>query len=191
MQRRNRELWLALAAILLFTPLYLAFTSGSSFTPGSPPTSGPAGLPRPSSAPGHWVGVTGFGLMLMTETLYSLRKRSRQARWGRTSHWLSFHIFTGITGPYLVLLHTAGNLRGLAGIVTALTVIIVASGFIGRYLYTAIPRSPTGAELDGAALAARRLLAVWHSIHIPIGMALFTAAFIHILAALYFVTFGK
>ena len=36
--------------------------------------------------------------------------------------------------------------------------------------------------------AARRLLALWHTIHIPIGMALFTAAFIHIVAAIYFAT---
>jgi hypothetical protein len=36
--------------------------------------------------------------------------------------------------------------------------------------------------------AARRLLGVWHSVHIPLGMALFTAAFIHIIAAIYFAT---
>ena len=40
-----------------------------------------------------------------------------------------------------------------------------------------------------ASLAmARRLLGLWHSVHIPIGMALFTAAFIHIGAALYYAT---
>jgi hypothetical protein len=35
---------------------------------------------------------------------------------------------------------------------------------------------------------ARRLLALWHTIHIPIGMALFTSAFIHIGAAIYYAT---
>jgi hypothetical protein len=35
---------------------------------------------------------------------------------------------------------------------------------------------------------ARRALALWHTIHIPIGMVLFTAAFIHIAAAIYFAT---
>jgi hypothetical protein len=35
---------------------------------------------------------------------------------------------------------------------------------------------------------ARRLLALWHAVHIPIGMVLFTAAFIHILAAIYYAT---
>jgi hypothetical protein len=35
---------------------------------------------------------------------------------------------------------------------------------------------------------ARRLLGVWHTVHIPIGVALFTAAFIHVGAALYYAT---
>jgi hypothetical protein len=40
-----------------------------------------------------------------------------------------------------------------------------------------------------ASLAqARRFLATWHAVHIPLGVALFTAAFIHIGAALYFAT---
>jgi hypothetical protein len=29
-------------------------------------------------------------------------------------------------------------------------------------------------------------MALWHTIHIPIGMVLFTAAFIHIVAAVYY-----
>jgi hypothetical protein len=162
-----------------------------------------------------------------------------------------------------------------------MTVIVVASGFFGRYIYTAVPRSADGAELElleleerlsategdidrwlasqpdlTPALArrvrhlavlpessfalligrpfvdlshrldwwftkrklggsqraqmsqlqallerrrrlyrqittmaqARRFLATWHAVHIPLGVALFTAAFIHIGAALYFAT---
>jgi hypothetical protein len=40
----------------------------------------------------------------------------------------------------------------------------------------------------GALAAARRLLAVWHAVHIPIGMALFAAAFVHVVAAIYYAT---
>jgi hypothetical protein len=169
----------------------------------------------------------------------------------------------------------------LAGLVMFLTIIVVASGFIGRYIYTAVPRTTDGvvverghleaeitaaegelqawlalrpaasqalalrlaalptagrdqllmvigrafielgyrwqwrrelAQMDAkarqqagqleqlvarkrqlqrqvASLAmARRLLGVWHGVHIPIGMALFTAAFVHIAAALYYAT---
>jgi hypothetical protein len=258
--RANRELLLAALAMVLIGGLYLGVVRWS-------------GTPTASGLVGHSLGVLGFLLMLATETLYSLRKRSTRARWGRMSSWMQFHIFTGIIGPYLVLLHTAWRFQGLAGIVTLLTVIVVSSGFIGRYIYTAVPRTvdgvmmeagqlqaemetlelelrdqmPTGTVLLGrleagaggearvvlgrallewrerrrwqallqaahvpaeearqtlsllarrsrlerqirSVQAARRLLAVWHSVHIPIGMVLFAAAFIHIGAALYYAT---
>jgi len=34
--------------------------------------------------------------------------------------------------------------------------------------------------------AARRLLSLWHTIHIPLGLTLFMVAFIHIGAAIYY-----
>jgi hypothetical protein len=36
--------------------------------------------------------------------------------------------------------------------------------------------------------AARHLLALWHTVHIPLGVALFVLAFVHIGAALYYAT---
>jgi hypothetical protein len=39
--------------------------------------------------------------------------------------------------------------------------------------------------------ATRRLLALWHVIHIPIGVVLFTLAVVHIAGALYFATWLK
>lgn len=269
MRQSNRELWLAFTAILLTTIFYLfvAISTG--------------GIPAASEFFGHSLGILGFTLMVMTETLYSLRKRSRNARWGRIASWLRFHIFTGLVGPYLVLLHSSWKFNGLAGVVMLMTAIVVASGFIGRYIYTAIPRTADGlaleakdlerlvgaieAELQGwiserpnlapaltqrlstspeisgnplvtilgrslieigqrvrwwleiqqmdpkirtqanqlerlvarrrrlerqiASLdQARRLMALWHSIHIPIGMVLFTAACVHIVAAVYYAT---
>jgi hypothetical protein len=209
--------------MLLFTLLYLWVVIRLDTVP-------PAG-----DLFGHGLGILGFILMLMTETLYSLRKRSRRAHWGRMSSWLRFHIFTGLVGPYLVLLHTSWKFNGLAGIVTALMIAVVLSGIFGRYIYTAVPRTADGAallvlgrtflewdyrlawrreqrrmgtlekgqarELDRllrqrrslrrqvASLAlARRMLATWHTVHIPIGMVLFTAAFVHIGAAIYYAT---
>ncbi|MEW6094201.1 MAG: hypothetical protein AB1531_09580 [Chloroflexota bacterium] len=185
MRYRNREIWLSLLAIIVITAIY-AFVAWQS-----------RAIPAASGFFGHMIGVIGFLLMLMTETLYSLRKRSRRARWGRMADWLQFHIFTGIVGPYMVLLHSSWKFNGLAGAVTALTIIIVLSGFIGRYIYTRIPRTLDGVELETSSgqfqastlAGARRALSIWHAIHIPIGMALFTAAFIHIGAALYYATF--
>ena len=189
MLRGAKELWLALAAVMAITILYALVTFLSRAVPAA------------GEFYGHTIGIIGFILMLMTETLYSLRKRSRTrvARWGRMSDWLQFHIFTGIVGPYLVLLHSSWKFNGLAGATMLLTVIIVISGFIGRYIYTRIPRTLDGIEvespvggLQASALAhSRRLMALWHTIHIPIGMALFVSAFVHVLAALYYATLLK
>jgi hypothetical protein len=154
-------------------------------------------IPAAGSLFGHLIGIVGFILMLMTETLYSFRKRSRSARWGNMQSWLQLHIFTGLVGPYMVLLHSSWKFNGLAGVTTLLTVIIVISGFVGRYIYTLIPRTLDGTELSTSGTQAavlgraRRMMAIWHAVHIPLGIALFTAAFIHIGAALYFATLLK
>jgi hypothetical protein len=182
MLRNAVELWLAFLAAILITGLYALVVI---LTRGIPPA---------SDLFGHGLGIFGFLLMLMTETLYSIRKRFRSARWGRMSSWLKFHIFTGLIGPYMVLLHTSWKFNGLAGVATLLTVVIVISGFVGRYIYTRIPRTAEGNIIEGSLSAealkqARRLLSLWHTIHIPIGMALFTAAFVHAGAALYYATF--
>jgi hypothetical protein len=184
MLRGDRELWLAFLAMILITGLYglvIVFTRE---------------VPPASELFGHSMGIVGFILMLMTETLYSLRKRSRSVKWGKMSHWLQFHIFTGLVGPYMVLLHTSWKFNGIAGATTLFTVIIVISGVIGRYIFTRIPRTLDGLEIEGtlsqdALRQARRLLALWHTIHIPIGMALFISAFVHAGAALYYATFLK
>ena len=140
---------------------------------------------------GHLLGIIGLIMMLMTEILYSLRKRSRLAHWGRMSDWLGFHIFTGLVGPYMVLLHTSWKFNGLAGVITLFTIVIVFSGFIGRYIYTLIPRTTDGVEIISglsteAVKQARRLMALWHTIHIPLGIVLFVAAFVHIGGAIYY-----
>jgi hypothetical protein len=184
MLRNNKEFWLAIFAMIFITGIYLLVVYSTRTIP-------PAG-----DLFGHGMGILGFIFMMMTETLYSFRKRSRVARWGKMSNWLQFHIFTGLVGPYMVLLHTSWKFHGLAGATLLLTIIIVLSGFVGRYLYTRIPRTADGLEINGdlselALRQARRLLALWHTIHIPIGMALFVSAFAHIGAALYYVTFSK
>ena len=129
MPKRGREIWYALAAIATVTALYvLAYVQEDAF-------------PTAASLVGHGIGIAGFVLMLMTATLYSLRKLRVDARWGATSSWLRFHMVTGLVGPYMVLLHTAWRFQGLAGLTTVLTVVVVASGVVGRFIYTAIPRT--------------------------------------------------
>jgi hypothetical protein len=111
-----------------------------------------AGIPQPGSLVGHALGFVGFLMMLSTEILYSLRKRLPRFTRGRMSTWLQWHIFTGLVGPYLVLLHSAWKFNGLAGILTLATLVVVVSGLVGRYIYTAIPRSLDGVELSASEL---------------------------------------
>jgi hypothetical protein len=220
---------------------------------------------------GHGFGIVGFLLMLSTESLYSLRKHLPRFTLGRMRTWLQIHVATGIVGGCLVLLHSGGKFHGLAGIVALLTVVIVASGFIGRYIYTAVPRTADGVEaireleeqilrtdrelqavgltrlgrevltvasempprgwvavlgrgwfrwrhrqrlrralgpnreklepllaeryrllMQTNSLAVmRRLLSLWHLAHVPLGVVLFTLAFLHAGAAMYYGVFLK
>ena len=176
---KNEELWLSLLTVLFLTGLYALVVYWTRK------------IPAAGSLFGHTVGIIGSILMLMAETLYSFRKRSKRARWGSMEGWLKFHIFTGLVGPYMVLLHSSWKFHGLAGAATLLTFLIVLSGFVGRYIYTRIPRTLDPNEsLDPARTAElakyRQRLSVWHAIHIPLGMALFAAALIHAGAALYY-----
>jgi hypothetical protein len=138
--RDTLELELSLLVCLLLSGVYLGYML----------------LAEPSGghAFGHALGIIGTGLMLATETLYSMRKRLGWLSWaGPLRYWLSVHIFTGLVGPFLVLMHTAFEFRGLAGFTWVLTVMVVASGFLGRYLYTALPRTLAGAEASATELA--------------------------------------
>ncbi|MHB0876080.1 MAG: hypothetical protein ACYC5O_08555 [Anaerolineae bacterium] len=138
MTKRSRELYTAVAVCLAAIVLYLTVARN--------------GLPPPGGPFGHGLGVVGFLLMLGAETLYSLRKQAGRSGRGRLQTWLQAHIFIGIVGPLLVLLHSAWHLNGLAGVVMLLTMLMVASGFLCSYVYSALPRA-----IDGSELAMREL----------------------------------
>lgn len=135
------ELIFALVAIAAITAAFLGFF--------------PEGAPAPSSFWGHTLGIVGFLLMLSTETLYSLRKRIPGFNLGRMSLWLQAHVFTGLVGAYLVVLHSAWKFQGLAALLTLVTLVVVISGIIGRYIYTAVPRTLEGVEVAFAELQER------------------------------------
>jgi len=133
------ELELSLFMVFVLTGVYIAYELLSE--------------PRGGHPFGHALGIVGALLMLMTEILYSLRKRTTWLNWaGPVRYWLSFHIFTGIVGPFMVLMHTGLQFRGLAGLSFFLTLIVVGSGFIGRYLYTALPRTMSGVTASNQEL---------------------------------------
>ena len=137
---RPYELELSLFVVFVLSGVYIAYELLAE--------------PRGGHPFGHTLGIIGAILMLMTEVLYSIRKRTSWLNWaGPVRYWLSFHIFTGIVGPFLVLMHTGLQFRGLAGLSFFLTVIVVSSGFVGRYLYTALPRTMSGVTASRQELA--------------------------------------
>ena len=137
----NLELWLALLAAIVVTAAYVVVTQAAGV------------MPPAANLFGHGIGILGFVLMLMTEILYTLRKRAKSARWGKVSSWLKFHIFTGLVGSYLVLLHPAMRFNGIAAVLSLLTGIVVLSGATGRYLYTRAPRGEADEVIRAVAPA--------------------------------------
>lgn len=137
----NRELraaWFTVFLLAVGYVLYMRFRS-----------------PSPSDPIGHALGIAGTLLMIATETLYTIRKRTNWIQRGRLRHWLSAHIFMGIVGPTMVLMHTAWKFEGLAGLTMLLTVVVVASGFFGRYIYTSVPRTLSGVAIEHQQLGAQ------------------------------------
>lgn len=103
---------------------------------------------RPAGAGGHAFGVIG-SLMMMLMLLYSVRKRTRFFRnFLPVSFWLQIHIFLGIMGPLLIILHTAFKVQGLVAVSFWSMIAVALSGVLGRYLYMQIPRTISGHEIN-------------------------------------------
>jgi len=103
---------------------------------------------RPAGDFGHGVGIAGT-LMMLFMLLYSVRKRTKIFRnWGPLNRWLDIHIFFGIMGPLLVLIHTSFKVQGLVAVSFWSMLAVALSGVLGRYLYLQIPRNVQGEQLS-------------------------------------------
>jgi hypothetical protein len=103
---------------------------------------------------GHKLGVAGSSMMVLM-LLYSVRKRvGVLRRLGPLGRWLDIHIFLGIFGPLLVVLHSSFKVQGLVALSFWSMVIVASSGVLGRYLYMQIPRTRAGEERALAELEA-------------------------------------
>ena len=102
---------------------------------------------KPGGSSGHALGVAGSTLMVLM-LVYSVRKRvPGMRRFGQLRLWLHFHIFCGIVGPLLVVLHTSFKVGGLVALSFWSMIVVALSGVMGRYLYQQVPRRRSGDEL--------------------------------------------
>lgn len=94
----------------------------------------------PGSLTGGVLGITG-ALLMMAPLMYLIIKRipwlkSRVSNHVSMRTLLSWHIYAGLTGPILGLLHTGHKFDSRLGIaLTAVMMVVALSGFIGRYLF--------------------------------------------------------
>jgi hypothetical protein len=103
---------------------------------------------RPAGTTGLMFGIVGSAMMTLM-LVYSVRKRAiGAARWGSLRQWLNLHIYLGIMGPLLIVLHTSFKVQGLVAVSFWSMVGVALSGFFGRYLYQRIPRSIHGTQLS-------------------------------------------
>ena len=107
---------------------------------------------KPGGFIGHGLGIIGSSMILLL-FLYSARKRGKFGlRFGRIGRWLDVHIWFGIMGPLFITLHTAGKFSGLVSISYWSMMAVMASGFLGRYIYMQIPRDEKGHALSMAEI---------------------------------------
>ncbi len=103
---------------------------------------------HPGALYGHGLGIIGTVLILLL-LLYIPRKRIRSwERFGSLKRWLDVHIWMGIFGPLLIILHSSFKFGGLVSFSFWSMVAVALSGVLGRYLYLQIPRNDEGHELS-------------------------------------------
>lgn len=96
----------------------------------------------PGFAGSAWGGVFAVSgaLLMLVPLAYALVKRIPPLRKAVTARlnmgrFLQVHIYAGLAGAILVLIHTGHKFQSTLGIgLTAMTLLVVLSGFAGRYL---------------------------------------------------------
>lgn len=107
------------------------------------------GLFQSGDDTGYWVGVAGAVMMLLLLS-YPLRKYVRFAHsWGNIRIWFWAHVFLGVMGPMLILLHSNFRTGSLNAAVALYSMIVVAgSGVVGRFIFQRINRGLQGEQTD-------------------------------------------
>jgi len=143
---RVRLAWLLAAAVVLVIAGYGHdyYTLGALQRPLSPKHE----ILRPSGTIGVKLGMFGV-LLFFLIYLYPLRKHwGWLGRQGNSRHWLDFHVVLGATAPIIIAFHSCFKFGNIAGMAFWSMLVVTLSGFVGRYLYSQIPRGLGAAELS-------------------------------------------
>ena len=111
---------------------------------------------RPSGYIGQSAGILAFTIFVFL-WLYPLRKKFKALAWtGSVGKWLDVHVTAALTLPLLLAIHAAWRFDGVIGLGYTAILLVCASGVVGRYLYSHIPRARSGVELSRDEVAAQR-----------------------------------
>jgi hypothetical protein len=138
--------WMLAIAIVLVIAGYGFdyYTMGATDRPYSPKYD----QLKPSGTIGMKLGMFGVFLFFLIY-LYPLRKKwGWLARQGNSRHWLDFHVVLGTAAPLIIAFHASFKFGNIAGMAFFSMLCVTLSGFVGRYLYSQIPRRVNAAELS-------------------------------------------
>jgi hypothetical protein len=100
---------------------------------------------------GHAAGWCGAALMGLS-LLFIPRKKKWFTR-GSIKFWYRLHVFFGLTGPLLLVLHAYGKYHGFGGLTFLCMWVVLMTGIIGHYLYRRLPE-----EVEVRSRERRKLL---------------------------------
>jgi len=103
---------------------------------------------------GYFLGIIG-GTLMLALLLYSVRKRIPLLRnLGATKHWFRMHMMLGIVGPLIILYHSNFQVGSInSQVALYCTLLVAASGIVGRYFYAQIHNG-----LYGSSASLRELV---------------------------------
>ncbi len=80
-------------------------------------------------------GIAGAVLMLVPLAYMLIKRVSFLHAHASLQSWQTAHVYAGIFGPLLAIIHTGHKFDSMLGIsLTAVMLLVVVSGFVGRYL---------------------------------------------------------
>ncbi len=152
---------------------------------------------------GHSIGILGAAFILII-FLYPIRKYFIKV--GSLKNWLNWHIFFGLTGPLLIMIHAAFQFHSqIATLAFGVMVVNVLSGITGFFLYRGLIRSAKKrmdmSKKVGIAIGRKeeslmeealssKILKNWKFVHYPLAAIFIVVMAFHIASILYYKGIG-